>query len=143
VYKKLLIHCFYCSIVENIKGKLTIEDMMNFGDKLRQLRRERGISQDVLREKMGYATNSYVSDAERGKFIPQPDKLAKWADALGMTYEQMEDVLLEYKLEELGLDDPAFTLMFKEVPNMTREEKQSLIRAYEAVMRARPKGKKK
>ena len=117
--------------------------MKNFVDKLRQLRRERGISQEKMRHKMGYATNSYVSDAENGKFIPQPDKLAKWADALGMTYGEMEDLLLEYKLEDLGLDDPAFTLMFKEVPNMTREEKQSLIRAYEAVMRARPKGKKK
>ena len=120
-----------------------MENMMNFGDKLRQLRRERGISQEKLSEKMGYATNSYVSDAERGKFIPQPDKLAKWAEALSMQYTEMEDLLLEYKLEDLGLDDPAFTLMFKEVPNMTREEKQSLIRAYEAVMRARPKGKKK
>jgi len=120
-----------------------MDNMMNFGDKLRQLRRERGISQEKLSEKMGYATNSYVSDAERGKFIPQPDKLAKWAEALGMQYTEMEDLLLEYKLEDLGLDDPAFTLMFKEVPNMTREEKQSLIRAYEAVMRARPKGKKK
>ncbi|MHB8169282.1 MAG: helix-turn-helix domain-containing protein [Thermoleophilia bacterium] len=116
---------------------------MNFGDKLRQLRRERGITQNQLREKMGYATNSYVSDAERGKFIPQPERLAKWAEALGMTYEEMEDVLLEYKLQDLGLDDPGFTLMFKEVPNMNREEKQSLIRAYEAVMKARPKGKKK
>ncbi|MHB1390812.1 MAG: helix-turn-helix domain-containing protein [Thermoleophilia bacterium] len=115
---------------------------MNFGDKLRQLRRERGITQDQLREKMGYATNSYVSDAERGKFIPQPERLAKWADALSMTYEEMEDVLLEYRLQDLGLDDPGFTLMFKEVPNMDREEKQSLIRAYEAVIRAR-KGKRK
>ena len=91
---------------------------------------------------MGYATNSYVSDANGASSSPAR-QLAKWAEALGMTYTEMEDLLLEYKLEDLGLDDPAFTLMFKEVPNMTREEKQSLIRAYEAVMRARPKGKKK
>lgn len=115
---------------------------MSFGDKLRQLRRERGVSQDKLRKAMGYSTNSYISDAENDKFIPQPERLAKWADALGMTYEEMEDVLLESKLQDLGLDDPGFTLMFKEVPNMNREEKQSLIRSYEAVMKAR-KGQRK
>ena len=109
----------------------------HFGDKLKQLRHERGISQEKVREALGYKTNSYISDAERGKFIPQGDKLYKWGEVLGLTAEDMDDLLLEYRLEELGLDDPAFTLMFKEVPNMTREEKQSLIRAYENVIRSR------
>src|SRR5665811_1148305 len=115
---------------------------MAFKDKIRQIRLEKGLSQEQVAKDMGYPTNTYVSDVERGKFIPQPDKLEKMGKALGMTFEEMEDLLLESKLQDLGLDDPGFTLMFKEVPNMTREEKQSLIRAYEAVMRAR-KGKRK
>lgn len=117
---------------------------MAFGDKLRQIRLEKGLSQEKVANVLGYPNNTYISDAERGKFIPGPDKLEKWAQALGMSFEEMEDLLLESKLQDLGLDDPGFTLMFKEVPNMTREEKQSLIRAYEAVIKARkPKGRKR
>jgi transcriptional regulator with XRE-family HTH domain len=86
---------------------------------------------------LGYSSNSYVSDIEIGKFIPSPDKLEKLAGALGVTKEEMDDLVLEDRLEQLGLDDPAFTMMFKEVPRMTKEEKQSLIRAYEAVLKAR------
>ena len=87
---------------------------MSFGKKIRQIRLEKGLKQEDITKVLGYNSNSYISDVEIGKFIPQPDKL-----------------------EKLGIDDPAFTMMFKEVPRMTREEKQSLIRAYEAVIRAR------
>ena len=117
---------------------------MAFGDKLRQIRLEKGLSQEKIAHELGYPTNTYVSDAELGKFIPGPDKLEKWARALGMTQEEMEDLLLESKLQNLGLDDPGFTLMFKDVPNMTAEEKHSLIRSYERLIKARkPKGRKR
>jgi len=110
---------------------------MAFGDKLRQLRLQKGLTQDQVRKVLGYETNSYISDAENGKFIPQPEKLVKWAKALGISKEEMDDLLLEAQLEQMGLDDPAFTMMFKEIPKMTKEEKQSLIRAYESVIKAR------
>ena len=116
---------------------------MAFKDKIKQIRLEKGLSQEQVARAMGYSSNTYVSDIERGRFVPQPDKLEKLASALGMTFEEMEDILLESKLQDLGLDDPGFTLMFKEVPNMTREEKQSLIRAYEAVVKARRPERKK
>lgn len=109
--------------------------MGSFGNKLRILRKQRGLSQAQVSEALGYSNLSYVSDAERGKFIPQPDKLAKWADALGMPYSEMEDLLLEHRLEELGLEDPAFTIMFKEVPKLNNEEKRALINAYEKVVK--------
>ncbi len=41
------------------------------------------------------------------------------------------------------IDDPGFTMMFKEVPNMTTEEKASPIRSFEAVMKAREDLRKK
>lgn len=93
---------------------------------------------------LGYKNPGYVSDAELGRFIPQPDKLVKWARALGMSREEMDSLLADAKLEDMGLTDSGFTLMFKEVPNMTAEEKQSIIDSYEAVIKARStKGKKK
>lgn len=110
---------------------------MSFGRKIRQLRLQQGLTQLDVAKALGYATQSYVSDVEIGKFVPASDKLPKFASALGVTDDEMDDLLLEVRLESLGLDDPAFTMMFKEIPHMTKEEKQSLIRAYEAVLRAR------
>lgn len=110
---------------------------MSFGRKIKQLRLQKGLTQQQVAKSLGYATSSYVSDVEMEKFIPAPDKLSKLAHALGVANEEMDDLLLEVRLESLGLDDPAFTMMFKEIPHMTKEEKQSVIRAYEAVIRAR------
>ena len=110
---------------------------MGFGEKLKQLRQQKGISRRVVKEKLGYASQSYVADAESNKFIPGEDKLRIWAEALAVSWEEMQDILLEARLEELGVTDPAFTMMFKEVPRMTIEEKRSLIRAYEGIIRAR------
>jgi len=110
---------------------------MSFGKKIRQIRLQKGLTQSDVTKSLGYASNSFISDVEIGKFIPSPDKLDRLAAALGMPKDEMDGLLLEDRLESLGLDDPAFTMMFKEVPHMTREEKQSLIHAYEAVLRAR------
>ena len=104
---------------------------------MKQIRLERGISQEDLADRLGVGSNSYISDAERGRFLPSDEKLQAWADIMGLTWEEIEDLKVDSELERLGLTDPGFTMMFKEVPNMTTEEKASIIRSYEAVMRAR------
>ena len=116
---------------------------MAFGNKVRQIRLQKGLTQEHVRKALGYETRGYVSDVESGRFIPGPDKLPKYAKALGITNEEIEDLLLEDKLESLGLDDPGFTIMFKDIPHMTKDEKQSVIRAYEAVVRARSQKRNK
>ena len=110
---------------------------MSFGRKIKQLRLQQGLTLLQVSSALGYSSASYLSDVEAGKFIPSAGKLHKLAHALGVRNDEMDDLLLEERLESLGLDDPAFTMMFKEIPHMTREEKQSVIRAYEAVIRAR------
>ena len=115
---------------------------MAFGDKVRQIRLQKELMQGDISKVLGYNTNSYISDVELNKFIPHPDKLKKLAKALDMTQEEIEGLVVEEKLEKLGIDDPAFTMLFKEIPKMTKEEKQSLIRAYESVIRARQKKRK-
>ena len=109
----------------------------HFGKKMKQIRLERGISQEDLAERLGVGSNSYISDAERGRFLPSDEKLKDWADIMGLSWEEVEDLKVDAELERLGLTDPGFTMMFKEVPNMTTEEKASIVRSYEAVMRAR------
>lgn len=114
-----------------------------FGNKLRRIRLRKGLTQMQVSKVLGKKNATYVSDAELGSFIPQPDKLKKWAKALGMTQKEMDNLLVEAKLEDLGFNDPGFTIMFKEVPNMTAEEKESVIRAYNAVIKARDARKRK
>jgi len=114
-----------------------------FGKELRKIRQEKGLTLMQVSKVLGYENAGYVSDAELGKFIPQPDKLKKWAKALGMTQKEMDELLMEAKLEDIGLSDPGFTLMFKEVPNMTSEEKESIIKSYESVIKNRKTKEKK
>ena len=114
-----------------------------FGKKLQSQRIRKGLSQVQVSKLLGYKTSSYVSDAEMGRFIPHSDKLAKWAKALGITREEMDSLLADAKLEDMGLTDPGFTMMFKEVPNMTAKEKESIIASYKKVIKARSGKEKK
>ncbi len=115
---------------------------MGFGNRIRQVRLQKGISQRTIAKKLGYTSQSYVSDVEHNKFIPQGKKLEIWAKTLGLTMGQIQDLILEAKIEKLGINDPGLTMMFKEVPKMTKEEKDSLIRAYEAILKARASKKR-
>src|SRR3990167_3549944 len=94
------------------------------GKRLRKIRTEKGLPQSAISDFLGYKTSSYVSDVEKGKFIPQPEKLYVWGKVIGMTKSQVDDLVVDVKMEDIGLSDPGFTLMFKEVPNMTAEEKE-------------------
>jgi transcriptional regulator with XRE-family HTH domain len=114
---------------------------MGFGDKLRQKRLEKGITQEQIARKLGYESQSYVSDVEHNKFIPNEEKLRIWAKALGLSFQDVQDLILESKIEKLGISDPAITMMFKDIPNMTTDEKQSIVRAYEAVLKSRHRKK--
>lgn len=116
---------------------------IHFGKRLRELRLQKDISQEKLAEILGLKNNSYISDAENGRFIPSDEKMEVWARAIGISMEEVEDLKLEAEIERLGISDPGFTMMFKEVPEMTAEEKQSIIRAYEAVKKAREARKDK
>lgn len=110
---------------------------MRLGAKLKNIRLQKGINQEEIAGKLGFKTNSYISNAENGKFIPSDKKLVLWGELLDLSPEDIENLKLEARIEELGVVDPAFMMMFKDVPTMNHEEKQSIIRAYEAVLKAR------
>jgi transcriptional regulator with XRE-family HTH domain len=103
---------------------------MNFGQKLQKIRREKGISQQELARRLGYKTNSYVSDMEKGKFIPSQQKLREIAKALGLPFSKIKDSLLESKLEEMGIKEPALVSMLKDYPRFTSADKRAIIRVY-------------
>lgn len=57
---------------------------MLFGDRLRELRTERGLSQDDLAQAMGY-TKTAISQYELGKRVPSYPTLTKMAAYFGVT----------------------------------------------------------
>lgn len=103
---------------------------MMFGEKLRKIRKEKGISQQKLAEKLGYKTNSYIAEVEKGKFIPKEEKLKKISKALGVSFSQIKDILIEEKLSELGIKEKALQELFKDIPKLPKSEKKKIIEVY-------------
>jgi transcriptional regulator with XRE-family HTH domain len=114
---------------------------MIFGQKLRQLRIKKGLTQQQLAKKLGYVTNSYVSDVESGHFIPSRDKLKKIARALDVPFKEIEDMLLESRLETLGIKEPELLSLFKDIPSLPEKDKKAIINAYLKVKERKQKRK--
>ena len=115
---------------------------MNFGQKLRQLRIEKGLTQQELAERLGYKSNNYVSDVDNGHSIPSRGKLRKIARALDVPFKMLEDMLLESKLEALGIKEPELLSLFKDIPSLPEKDKRAIINAYLKVKERRMKKKK-
>lgn len=103
---------------------------MNFGQKLRKLREERGMTQQQLAEKLGYVTNSYISDVEKGAFIPSKEKLKKIAKALRIPFKEIDDLLIESKIEKLGVKEPELISLFLDIPKLPEKDKKQIIKVY-------------
>ena len=103
-----------------------------FGQKLRKLREDKGLTQQQLAEKLGYVTNSYLSDAEKGAFIPSEEKLKKIAIALHTPYpySKLKELLIESKLQSMGITEQAFIGIFNDYPRLTKKDKQAIINTY-------------
>ncbi len=61
---------------------------MIFGFKVRYLRQQQGLSYQQLQDKTGLAL-SYLSDIEKGKKYPKPNKIKTLAKGLGVDYDYM------------------------------------------------------
>ena len=114
---------------------------MNFGQKLRQLRIQKGLTQRQLAKRLGYKTNSYISDVESGHFIPSRKKLKKIAKALGVSFRVLDDMLLESRLEALGIKEPELISLFKDIPNLPKRDKRAIINAYLKIKERKQKKK--
>ena len=112
---------------------------MNFGQKLRKLRQEKGLTQQQLAEKLGYVTNSYISDVEKGKFIPSEGKLREIAKALHISFSKMKDMVLEARIEDLGIKKPELISLFKDIPKLPEKDKEAIIKAYLAIKERKKK----
>jgi len=105
-------------------------DDMSFGQRLRKIREEKGMTQEQLAERLGYVGNSYISDVEINKFIPKKKKMKEIAKALGVSFKKINDQLIESKIEQLGIKEPELQELFREIPKLNKKEKNVIINAY-------------
>ena len=71
---------------------------MIFGFKVRYLRQQQELSYQQLQNKTGLAL-SYLSDIEKGKKYPKPNKIKILAEALGVDYDFMVSTTASKKLQ--------------------------------------------
>lgn len=76
--------------------------MRRFGEKLRVLRKRRGMTIIALAEALGYAptSNSYISEIETGKRRPKIDFVLKVAHYFGVTTDQLVQDEIELDAED-------------------------------------------
>lgn len=71
---------------------------MIFGFKVRYLRQQQGLSYQQLQDKTGLSL-SYLSDIEKGKKYPKPNKITILAEAFGVDYDFMVSTHASKKLQ--------------------------------------------
>jgi transcriptional regulator with XRE-family HTH domain len=95
--------------------------MSEFGSYLRELRRQVGLTQEALAERLG-VTNQYVSDVERGKSTPSYGYLRKLAAETGASVADLlrrgnllddRTVALEQEIAALVQQVPEFADIFE------------------------------
>ena len=67
---------------------------MSLGSRMRQLRKERGITQEGLAKGVECHWRT-ISDIERGKSVPRSDLLARIARFLGTTMDELINASIE------------------------------------------------
>ncbi len=115
-------------------GKLIIKEI------LKRLPKNTPLKQ--IAKKTGY-TEAYLSQITNFARIPEKNEVYEniFKKGLGLIKKEIEDIIVEAKITEAGIADPAVTLMLKEIPYLSKDEKQSIIDAFELVKLRRLKQK--
>ena len=112
------------------------------GSKLRQIRKQKGFTiLQIARKAM--LSSSFISEIENNKKKPEEETIRAIGAALGLTDAELEEVRIDTQLEEMGMTQPEFTMMFKEIAigRMTLAEKRKIIDTYELIKYQREKQK--
>ena len=68
--------------------------------------------------------------------------MKKIARALDVPFKVLEDMLLESRLEALGIKEPDLLSLFEDIPSLPEKDKRAIINAYLKVKERRMKQKK-
>jgi transcriptional regulator with XRE-family HTH domain len=94
---------------------------MEFKDRLKKIRTEKGLSQSQLARAIEvHVTN--ISRYERGENMPTSEVLAKLAGVLGVTADFLMDGSVNDKAQ-IAISDKELLNQFKEVEKLSQEDK--------------------
>lgn len=102
--------------------------MVEFGDRLRQLRKEKNLTQKQLADLIG-VKNSVISFYEVGDRVPSPEVIKKLAASLHVSSDYLLGIETSETMDVSGLDAQDKALVRTLVD--TLREKNSLCRAIE------------
>jgi len=105
---------------------------MSLGEKIKQLRQEKGYSQTFLEKRSG-VNSKLLSKYENGRIIPTADTLRKIAEGLDIS----ADYLIFDNVPKDGrcqLDDLELFERFKEVERMDSENRKMIVNLIDAVI---------
>jgi transcriptional regulator with XRE-family HTH domain len=103
-----------------------------FAERLRELRKQKGLSQTELGERVG-VHYTHIGRYERGVSRPAADTLKRLADALGVS----GDYLLEGAVEEAArarFEDRELLQQFQEIEKLPEEDKAVVKRFLDAFL---------
>lgn len=104
------------------KRKLDIDRLESFGERLKELRTQKKMSQTQLADMVGLRY-AHISRYENGGSLPSAEMLMKLSQALAVS----TDYLLFGKKEDAAiadLKDKSFLEMFKQSENLPEDEKE-------------------
>ncbi|MEM3573300.1 MAG: helix-turn-helix domain-containing protein [Nitrososphaeria archaeon] len=103
---------------------------MEFGKILRKIREEKGVTQEELAKALGYKNNSYIARVERGDFLPSKENLKKIVSVLKISFRELDSLVFEAKIKELGIKKPELLALFKDILYLPEKDKKAIINAY-------------
>jgi transcriptional regulator with XRE-family HTH domain len=80
--------------------------MQRFGEKLRALRKQRGMTMIELADALGYAAHSHLSEIENGKRAPSLKLAVKVAQVFNTTTDLLLNDALDLPLDATADRDP-------------------------------------
>jgi transcriptional regulator with XRE-family HTH domain len=86
-----------------------------FGEQVRRLRTQRGLTQRDLARLVG-VSQAQISLHEKGEDLPGPAIRPRYASALGITLEELEDIIRRSQIKEY----------LRASPNLSEEAKRSI-----------------
>lgn len=110
---------------------------MTFGDRLRELREERGLSQREVHRRSGLSM-SYIYYVEKGRVTPGDDNLKRFAKALGVRQKDLFEDLQKARFAQQGVD-PDASVLLKELGDLSEEEKADLMTMLDTIAARRRK----
>lgn len=157
---QIIIHSFFVIIITNVLIYKCQYQLTNSKENFFMTNKKQKISKNVgkfiikeltnlipqntplkqIAKKTGY-TEAYLSQITNFARIPEKYEVYETIlnKGLGIAKADIEDKVMEAKLTDAGIADPAITLMLKEIPHMTNHEKQSILDAFELVKTRRQK----